>query len=513
MPLESIKPLLAVAVSLVGAAAILINQNNRNLREGCSIVTAIIKFGIVASMLPAILAGNTLHFTLFTFLPGVPIAFRVDALGLLFAVVASFLWILTSVYSIGYMRPELSGLLQKKPEGIPLSPLKEHAQTRFYTCFAITLSATIGVAFSANLVTLYLFYEVMTLITYPLVAHKEMSEDFSGGKKYMFYLLGTSKGFFLAAIVMTYVLSGSLTFTPRGLFPAGVNETALVAVYFLFLFGIGKAAIMPFHAWLPAAMVAPTPVSALLHAVAIVNAGAFSVLRVIFHVFGVDLMRTLHLGMMTAFVVSFTIIMASIYALTRDNLKACLAYSTVSQLSYIILGCALLTPSSMGGGIAHIANHAFSKITLFFCAGSIYVATHKTLISQMSGMGKRMPLTMAAFSVGALSMIGVPPLAGFMTKWYLAIGAIEAKEFSFLIVLAVSTVLNAAYFLPILYKAYFEDLPVEEEEHAPHIDKGEFQKRREVSYFVSVPLLVTAMISLVLGIFPNILLGLIEKVI
>lgn len=513
MPVESIQPFLSIAVSILGAAIICLLRDHRNLREGCSITTAVLKFLLVLSMLPAVSSGNTLHFTLLTFLPEVAIAFRVDALGMLFALVASFLWIVTTFYSIGYMRPELSGLLQKKPEGIPLSPLKEHAQTRYYACFAITLSATLGVAFAANLVTLYLFYEIMTFATYPLVAHKEMADDHAGAKKYLVYLIWTSKGFFLAAIVMTYVLSGTLTFRTGGLFPPGVSEKALVAVYFLFLFGIGKAAIMPFHAWLPAAMVAPTPVSALLHAVAIVNVGAFSVLRVIFHVFGVDLMRALNLGIATAFLVSFTIVMASIYALTRDNLKARLAYSTISQLSYIILGGALLSPSSVLGGMVHIANHAFSKITLFFCAGSIYVATHKTLISQMSGMGRRMPITMAAFSIGALSMIGVPPLSGFVTKWYLAIGSFEAGEFAFLGVLAVSTLLNAAYFIPILYKAYFEALPPEEEVFVGHVDKGIFQKRHEVSYFISIPLLMTAGISLILGIFPNLVLDLVRRVV
>ncbi len=507
--MESIKPLLAVAVSLVGTALIFLTRENRNVREGCSLVTATLKFFIVLSMIPAILGGHTLHYTLFPFLPEVSIAFRVDALGLLFATVASFLWIVTTVYSIGYMRPELSGLLQQKQEGALLSPLKEHAQTRYYSCFAITLSATMGVAFSANLVTMYLFYEILTIVTYPLVAHKETEEDYAGANKYLFYLLGTSKAFLLVAIILTYVLSGSLTFKPNGLFPDGVNQTALAVTYFLFLFGIGKAAIMPLHAWLPAAMVAPTPVSALLHAVAIVNSGVFCVLRVIFNVFGGELMKALHLGMITAILVSFTIIMASVYALTRDNLKARLAYSTVSQLSYIILGGALLTPNSMIGGIAHIANHAFSKITLFFCAGSIYVATHKTLISQMNGIARQMPWTMAAFSIGALSMIGVPPMAGFVTKWHLAIGAIEAKEFAFLAILLASTLLNAGYFLPIIYKAYFE-APEEATSHDKFRHKG---RVKEVSYFISIPLLLTAVISVVLGLYPDLLMGFIRQVI
>ncbi len=484
MEVESGRPALAVAVSLVGAVWIVALRGRPNWREGGSLVAAICKFFIVIDMLPPVLSGVTYYFTISSFLPGVPLALRVDALGILFATIASFLWIVTTIYSIGYMRS-----------------LNEHAQTRYYTCFAVTLSATIGVAFSANLATLYLFYEVLTLITYPLVAHKETAEALAGAKKYLIYLLGTSKVFLLAAVVGTYILAGRLDFRADGLFPTDANPTALAVVYFLFLAGIGKAAIMPLHGWLPAAMVAPTPVSGLLHAVAVVNTGVFCVLRVIFHVFGVDLMRDLGLGMITAGIVSMTILVASAYALTCDNLKARLAYSTVSQLSYILLGGALLTQSGMTGGVIHIANHAFSKITLFFCAGSIYIASHKTLVSQLSGMGRQMPITMAAFTIGALSMIGVPLMAGFTTKWYLAVGAIEAGSYAILAVLGISTLLNAAYFIPILYKAYFEPPP-----------PGE-HPAEEVSYTVVVPLMVTAMASVVLGVYPDLLLGLIRMVV
>jgi len=484
MEIESVRPALALAVSLVGAVWILAMRHRPNWREGGSLVAAVCKFFVVIDMLPPVLSGATYHFNLSSFLPGAPIALRVDPFGILFALIASFLWIVTTIYSIGYMRS-----------------LDEHAQTRYYACFAVTLSATLGIAFSANLATLYLFYEVLTLITYPLVAHKGTAEALAGAKKYLVYLLGTSKVFLLAAVVGTYILAGRLEFQRDGLFPRDANPTALTVVYFLFLAGIGKAAIMPLHGWLPAAMVAPTPVSGLLHAVAVVNTGVFCALRVIFHVFGVDLMRGLGLGVITAVIVSITILAASAYALISDNLKARLAYSTVSQLSYILLGGAMLTPSGMTGGIIHIANHAFSKITLFFCAGSIYVASHKTLVSQLSGMGRQMPITMAAFAIGALSMIGVPLMAGFTTKWYLAIGAIEAGSYAVLMVLGISTLLNAAYFIPILYKAYFEP-PAAGESPA-----------EEASYAIVVPLIVTAMTSVVFGIYPDLLLGLIRKVV
>lgn len=480
MEMESVTPFLAVAVSFLGAVLIVVTRRWPNIREGCSVVAAILKFLIVLTMIPAVLAGNTIHYTLFSLAPEVPvIAFRVDALGLLFAATASFLWILTTFYSIGYMRS-----------------LNEHAQTRYYFCFAITLSATIGVAFASNLVTLYLFYELISFSTYPLVAHEETDEALDKGNKYVFYLLMTSKALLLASF-LAYALSGTFDFKPNGMFPSDANPTLLTLTYFLFLLGIGKAAIMPFHAWLPAAMIAPTPVSALLHAVAVVNTGIFCVLRMMFHVFGVELMQELNLGVITAVIASFTIIMASIYALTKDNLKALLAYSTISQLSYMVLGGALLTPGGMASGIIHIANHALGKITLFLCAGSIYVASHKTKVSELNGIGKRMPFTMAAFTLGALSLIAFPPLGGFISKWYLTLGAIEAEQYPIIAVLVASTILNACYFMPIVYAAFFRDLP-----------PGEKAEKQEAPTVMVVPLALTAIGILVAFFSPSMFLDL-----
>ncbi len=506
MEIESLRPVLVLLVSLVAAALIPAMRKNPNLREGCSLTAAVLKCLLVLSMVPAVLSGKTYNYTVLRFLPEVSLAFRVDALGLIFALTASVLWILNTFYSIGYMRAH-----------------HEPKQTRFYTCFALTLSATMGVAFSANLVTLYLFYEILTFVTYPLVAHKESKDAYAGANKYFFYLLGTSTAFLLPAIILTYSLSGTGTFNPAGILPQEANSLLLTLVFFLFLFGIGKAAIMPVHAWLPAAMVAPTPVSALLHAVAVVNTGVFCVLRIIFHVFGVDLMRTLNLGVFAAGLASVTILTASIIALGRDNLKERLAFSTISQLSYIVLGGALLSPSGMAGGVFHIANHAFSKITLFFCAGAIYVVTHKTHISQMNGIGRRMPWTMTAFAIGTLSMIGIPPSAGFVSKWYLAMGTVEADKLVILLVLFTSTLLNAAYFVPIVYRAFFKAPSEEGASEAAHAiahavagDKDgaavALPKIQEASYFMVVPLVLTATISLILGMFPDILLGLVRQV-
>jgi len=394
---------------------------------------------------------------------------------------------LTTCYSIGYMRT-----------------LKEHEQTRYFACFAVTLSATMGVAFAANLFTLFLFYEMITLITYPLVSHHETPEAYSAGRKYLVYLMGTSKTFLLAAILLTYSVAGTLDFNSKGVFSGADPSIWMTVIYILFIAGFAKAAVMPLHSWLPSAMVAPTPVSALLHAVAVVKVGVFSILRIIFDVMGPDLMHRLNLGIPTAFFVSATILTASVIAMAQDNLKMRLAYSTVSQLSYIILGAALLTPAGMTGGMLHIINHAFSKITLFFCAGAIYVASHLKNISEMKGIAKRMPWTMLAFSIGALSMIGIPPTAGLISKWYLALGAIQAGEIPILVVLLTSTLLNAAYFLPILYTAYFQE---------PKKGSGDHHEGGEAPWIMVVPLLLTAVGTLFLGLYPNYFLELVREMI
>ena len=493
----SIKPLLSVLVSAVGAVFIVLAGKKPNIRETWSIVAGVIKLAIVLSMIPTVVYDKQIiEYTLFSLLPGVEIGFRVDAFGLLFAMGASLLWIATSIYSIGYMRSTNEG-----------------SQTRYFACFAISLSATIGVAFSANLFTMFLFYEGLTIITYPLVAHKGTPEAKAGGRKYAIYLLGAAKAFLVAAIILTYNLTGTLEFSREGIFPAIVQSAhpeLLYVIFVLFLFGFAKCAIMPFHGWLPAAMVAPTPVSALLHAVAVVKTGVFTVLRVIFFVFGADLLMDIGVDVFVVTLSSFTIITASLLALSRDNLKARLAFSTISQLSYIILGAALLTPSAMIGGLIHITNHAFSKITLFFCAGSIYASAHKTEVSQLDGIAKKMPWTMAAFAIATLSMIGVPPVSGFVTKWYLVLGSMERQSVAVLSVLLASSFLNAAYFAPIVYKAFFKTENSEAQNH--HNGTLEHQTVRENPFLV-VPLFLTAIISVLLGLYPDFIVRLAEMVI
>ena len=438
-------------------------------------------------MVPAIWHGQRLAYTLSVIAPGVALNFRVDGLSLIFGLVSSFLWILASCYNIGYMRS-----------------LKEHAQTRYYVCFAAAILGAQGVAFAGSLFTLYLFYEVITLFTYPLVAHHQDAEGYAGAKKYLVYLMGTSKGLLLPALVLTYTLTGTLDFADNissGVFPANAAHGWVNAAYFLFLFGFAKAAIMPFHNWLPSAMVAPTPVSALLHAVAVVKAGVFCISRVMLSTFGTSLLHDTGLGLVTAYIVSFTILAASVIALTKDDLKARLAYSTVSQLSYIVLGVALLDNAGVLGGLIHIVNHGFSKITLFFCAGAIYVAHHKKKISDLAGIGYAMPFTMGAFALASLSMIGAPPVAGFVTKWYLLQGALHIHNLPILIVLLASTLLNAGYFVPITIRAFFEGRQ----------DRWSRKDIQEAPLTMVIPLVLAALISVGLGLFPDFLVGLIGK--
>ena len=295
----------------------------------------------------------------------------------------------------------------------------------------------------------------MTLSTYPLVAHSGTAEAKKGGRTYIGLLLGTSIGFLLLAILITWYITGEVTFKPGGILAGKLDPSWGGLLYALFLFGIGKAALMPFHRWLPAAMVAPTPVSALLHAVAVVKAGVFTLFKVTTQIFGSEFILSNDITGVLIWAAAITILFASLIAMTKDNLKARLAYSTVSQLSYIAMGAMLASKSAFIGAAMHIAMHAFSKITLFFAAGAIFVVTHKKLVSELDGLGRAMPITFGAFLIGSLSIIGLPPFGGFWSKWYLASGAVETGQLLLLGVLMISTLLNIVYLLPIPIRAFF----------------------------------------------------------
>lgn len=468
---------LAILVPLVGSLLIGALHQHPNWRETATLLTAGALFGIVIGLVPEVAGGPAPAAVLAEPLPGLPLALEVEPLGIMFALIASFLWIVTSIYSIGYMRGH-----------------HEPHQTRFYICFAIALSSAMGVAFSANMLTLFVFYEVLTLSTYPLVTHHGTPEAMRAGRTYLGLLLSTSIGLLLLAMLWTWHVTGTLAFTPGGILAGkldGVETGLLLALY---MFGIGKAALMPLHRWLPAAMVAPTPVSALLHAVAVVKAGVFTVVKVLVYIFGIDFLASLHTGGWLVYVAGLTILAASVIALNQDNLKRRLAYSTVSQLSYIVMAAAILAPLSVMGAALHIMAHAFGKITLFFAAGSIHTVTHKTEVSQLAGVGRHMPWTMGAFAIGTLSMIGVPPTGGFISKWYMLLGALEAEHVFALMVLTISTLLNAAYFVPIVYAAFFRQ-PVHHPGHA-HEDPG------EAPLPIVAALLVSATGTVVLFLFP-----------
>ncbi|MCG8043889.1 MAG: monovalent cation/H+ antiporter subunit D family protein [Candidatus Thiodiazotropha endolucinida] len=423
---------------LAGAAGIIITRRSPDVREGVTLLCSALIAVLVVMLANRFMDGETFALTLIEPIPGISIAFKIEALGMLFALIAGILWLVTSIYAIGYMRGH-----------------NEQNQTRFFAAFAVSIAATMGIAFSANLFTLFLFYELLTLSTYPLVTHAGTPEAKQGGRVYLGILLGTSIALFLLGILVTWSLTGRVDFEAGGILSGHIDPAWAGLLYALFLFGIGKAAVMPFHRWLPAAMVAPTPVSALLHAVAVVKAGVFTILKVTIYIFGSDFILSNDVTGGLIWMAAATILLASMVAMTKDNLKARLAYSTVSQLSYIVLGAMLASKAGLIGASMHIAMHAFAKITLFFAAGAIFVAWHKKKVSELNGLGRAMPVTFTAFFIGTLSIIGLPPFGGMWSKWYLALGAVETTQLLLLAVLMISSLLNIIYLLPIPIRAFF----------------------------------------------------------
>lgn len=475
---------LILLMPIIGAVFIGAFGKKPNLREGVTLFTSTATFGLVTQLLPAIMDGQSLEYTLAEPLPGLSLAFKLEPLGMLFALIASFLWIVTSIYAIGYMRGA-----------------KEKNQTRFFIFFALAISFTLGLSFAGNLLTLFVFYEALTLSTFPLVTHKGNEDAKKGGRVYLGILLTTSILFFLPAMIWTYHAAGTLDFTPGGILSAELIEPMYAGLLlFLFFYGAGKAALMPFHRWLPSAMVAPTPVSALLHAVAVVKAGVFTLLKISVYIFGLDFMGSLLAQDILLYIAGGSILLASLIAMTKDNLKARLAYSTVSQLGYVTLGALLAVQIGAIGSGMHIAMHAFGKITLFFCAGAIYVATKKTEISDMKGLGRAMPITMFAFFIGAMSIIGLPPTGGTWSKWFLMMGSLETGHLVLMGVLMVSSLLNIAYLLPIPVYGFFGGEKTDE--------KAEI---KEAPWPCVLAISIAAIGSIALFFFPDPLFELVSK--
>lgn len=482
--------MLSLAVPVAGSALILLLRRHPNLREAASLVTAGALFAIVLRIYGAVSGGARPEAVLAEPIPGIPISLEAEPLGVLFALVASFLWIVTTAYSIGYMRGH-----------------HERNQTRFYFFFALAIASVMGVAFAGNLLTLFVFYEVLSLTTFPLVTHAGTEAARRAGRVYLGILFSTSIVFQLLAIIWVYAVAGTLDFETGGILRGNVAAGAVPVLLALFVFGIGKAAVMPFHRWLPAAMVAPTPVSALLHAVAVVKAGVFAVLKVTVYVFGTDFVAEQGASDWLMWIAAATIILGSLVAFTKDNLKARLAYSTVSQLSYVVLGAMLANSRGVIGSGMHIAMHAFGKITLFFCAGAIMVGAHKSEVSRLNGLGREMPVTFAAFFIGTLSIVGLPPTGGAWSKWFLGLGSLEAGQAGMVAVLMLSSLLSLAYLMEIPLRGFFgkpDEAVGDGEESAlgGHDRHGGHGHRRVPKWSVAA-IAVTAAACLVLFVYPE----------
>ena len=465
----------AIVCPLIGALLLaLIPEENDNVRNPLAVLTTLITASLVVTLFVRALSSSVPTAHLVTLMQGLDISFRVDPLAATFSTLASVLWVFAALYSTGYMS-------------------HEHNRRRYFSFYILSLAATMGIAFSANLFTLYLFYEFLTIFTYPLVIHEGTAAAQAAGKRYIIYSF-MGAGLILAGIVMTSGAVGTITFAAGGIMDVAAGPAHYLQLIFLcFIMGFGvKAAIMPLHAWLPAAMAAPTPVSALLHAVAVVKSGIFGILRAMYSIFGAETMGELNLGLFVVIIASITIITASVIALRQDVLKRRLAYSTISQLSYIILGAGLLTATGLTGSLLHLINHALLKITLFFCAGAIITVTGKKKISELNGVGVRMPLTMLAFTVGSIGMVGILPINGFISKLYLLQGSLDADLLAVVVVLITSAILNALYFFPIVVAAFFRE--------------GSFERPQgpEAPLSMLLPVCVLAVVCIVLGLMPDI---------
>jgi len=466
--------LILLSSLLPGLLIFFLGEERHRLRTVLNLAGAVLKLVLVGWMVWGVFHDHVYESRL-TLLPGVDLVLNADALSVFFVVLSSVLWLVTTLYAIGY--------LEDSPH-----------RSRFFGFFSLCVTATVGIALAGNLVTFLIFYELLTLATFPLVAHRGTADSMRGAKVYLAYTL-SGGAVLLLAVAWLSALAGPVEFTAGGALGAlaDTHRTVLTVLFVLLIGGVGvKAALLPLHGWLPQAMVAPAPVSALLHAVAVVKAGAFGIVRVVYDVYGVNLAADLGVLQPLAVLAAATIVYGSVRALSQDGLKKRLAYSTVSQVSYIALGTAIFGPVASIGGIVHLVHQGVMKITLFFCAGNLAETLGIHNVSEMRGCARRMPLTMTAFTVGALGMIGVPPIAGFVTKWYLGSGAVAAGADWVLLVLAASSLLNAAYFLPILYAAWFrQPVGAWPDEHP----RGRF----EAPLLLLVPALVTAVLSLAAG--------------
>ncbi|SEH89557.1 multicomponent Na+:H+ antiporter subunit D [Rheinheimera pacifica] len=473
-------PLAIILSSLLpGLIIFTLKETQVKLRISLNLFGVGVKLLLVLLMWQAVKAGQQFYFSL-PFLPGADLVLQGDALSLLFVVLSSVLWLATTIYAIGYLEH---------------SPLR----SRFFGYFSLCVSATVGLALAGNLVTFLLFYELLTLATFPLVVHRGTAQSLAAGRKYLAYTLGGGV-ILMLGVALLHSLVQSPLFTPGGYVTAVVsgNEGLLKLAFALMIAGLGvKAALLPLHGWLPQAMVAPAPVSALLHAVAVVKAGAFGIIRLVYDVFGVESMHALQLAQPLMLLAAATILYGSWRALSQQDIKRRLAYSTISQVSYITLGVAMLGPLAAVGGLVHLVHQGVMKITLFFCAGNFAETLGIHKVRQLNGVGRRMPVTAMAFTLGALGMIGIPPTAGFISKWYLGLGAAEVEQNWLILVFALSGLLNAAYFLPLVYRMWF--LP----QSMPWPQEQQLSNRFETHWMLLTPAVFTAVLLLLMGLFAS----------
>jgi len=485
----SLLPLLILLAPALTAVAVVASRHHARARDLALVGGAVVTFVLVASLVPTVLAGGAPVVELVELLPGTALTLRMDGMALVFALLAAFLWVLASPYAIGY----LSG------DGA-------QNRTRFMAFYALCLSTAFGVAMAADLLTFFVFYELLTIATYPLVTHKGDAKAIAAGRRYLGYLV-TGGALVLLGTTIIYQRTGELAFRPGGFVGDSMSGAAVTVAFLLLAVGFGtKAGLMPLHAWLPAAMVAPTPVSALLHAVAVVKAGVFAFGRLIGFVFGPDVLAAVGVHHVVAVVAASTIVVASFIALRQDHLKRRLAYSTIAHLAYIVLGFALLSPTAFEGSLLHIVNHGALKITLFFAAGALHVHLHLDHVSELDGVGRRMPFTMGAFALASLGLAGLPLMGGFLSKWHLVLGAYEGGSTWAAIVMTGAGLLTAGYLFPVVHRAFFRAAPVHAHAHAHGADHGDadgdvLPERgwRDADARMVVPLMVTAGLGLLLG--------------
>jgi multicomponent Na+:H+ antiporter subunit D len=485
-------PLLIVLAPIATSLVVVALRRRPDLRDVALVVGSIVTFLLVASLVPIVLAGGEPTTELVELLPGAQLALRMDGMALVFALLAAFLWVLASPYAIGYLRGDEAA-----------------NQTRFMAFYALCLSTAFGVAMAADLLTFFIFYELLTVATYPLVTHKGDAKAIAAGRRYLGYLI-SGGALVLLGTTIVYQQTGELVFRPGGFVGDTMSGVAVAIAFLLFAVGFGtKAGLMPLHAWLPSAMVAPTPVSALLHAVAVVKAGVFAFGRLIGFVFGPGVLADVGVHHVVAAVAASTIVVASVIALRQDHLKRRLAYSTIAHLAYIVLGFALLSQTAFEGSLLHIVNHGVLKITLFFAAGALHVHLHLDRVSELDGVGRRMPLTMGAFALASLGLAGLPLMGGFLSKWHLVLGAFEGGATWAALLMTGAGLLTAGYLFPIVHRAFFRPEPVPVDHHegagaatatatATATMTGT-RVRRDADLRMVVPLMVTAGLGLALG--------------